>query len=141
MIEDDTTAELARGFVGIAFRLQDDRTYDAFYLRPTNGRAEDQERRNHSAQYISHPEWTWFRLRKETPSRYESYVDLVPGEWAKVRIEVRGDHARLFVNDAPQPTLVVNDVKTGASAKGGVALWLGPGTVAHFRNLTVTPAP
>jgi len=49
--------EGARGFVGIAFRLQEDRkTYDAFYLRPTNGRAEDQERRNHSAQYISHPE-------------------------------------------------------------------------------------
>jgi len=133
--------ELARGFVGLAFRLQDDRTYDAFYLRPTNGRAEDQERRNHSAQYISHPDWTWFRLRKETPSRYESYVDLVPGEWTKVRIEVRGDHARLFVHDAAQPTLVVNDVKTGASGKGGVALWLGPGTVGHFRNLTVTPAP
>ena len=38
--------EGARGFVGIAFRLQPDmRTYDAFYLRPTNGRAEDQERR------------------------------------------------------------------------------------------------
>jgi hypothetical protein len=46
--------EGARGFVGIAFRLQEDRkTYDAFYLRPTNGRAEDQERRNHSAQYVS----------------------------------------------------------------------------------------
>src|SRR6266511_2836433 len=122
----------ARGFVGIAFRLQIDnktegtKTYDAFYLRPTNGRAEDQERRNHAAQYISHPDWTWFRLRKETPSRYESYVDLVPGEWTKVRIEVRGDHARLFVRDAPQPTLIVNDVKPGASAKGGIALWLGP---------------
>ena len=62
-------AEGARGFVGIAFRLQEDRkTYDAFYLRPTNGRAEDQERRNHSVQYISHPEWPWFRLRKETTS-------------------------------------------------------------------------
>ena len=49
--------EGARGFVGIAFRLQpDNATYDAFYLRPTNGRADDQERRNHSAQYISHPE-------------------------------------------------------------------------------------
>src|SRR5262245_34286551 len=93
--------ELARGFVGIAFRLQDDlKTYDAFYLRPTNGRAEDQERRNHAAQYISHPDWPWFRLRKETPSRYESYVDLVPGEWTKVHIEVRGGHARLFVHDA-----------------------------------------
>ena len=131
-------AEGARGFVGIGFRLQPDgKTYDAFYLRPTNGRAEDQERRNHATQYISHPEWTWDRLRKETPSRYEAYVDLMPGSWTRVRIEVRGDRARLYVNGNEQPTLIVNDVKTGASAKGAVALWLGPGTVAHFRNLTV----
>jgi len=132
----------ARGFVGVAFRLQKDmKTYDAFYLRPTNGRAEDQERRNHAAQYIAHPEWPWFRLRKETPSRYESYVDLVPGEWTKIRIEVRGDKARLFVHDQAQPTLVVNDVKSGAQASGAIALWLGPGTLAHFRNLRVTPGP
>ena len=131
----------ARGFVGIAFRLKDDmQTYDAFYLRPTNGRVEDQERRNHAAQYISHPEWTWFRLRRETPSKYESYVDLVPGVWTKVKIEVRGERARLYVHGQEQPTLVVNDVKTGASAKGAVALWIGPGTVAHFRNLTVQPS-
>jgi hypothetical protein len=132
----------ARGFVGIAFRLQNDmKTYDAFYLRPTNGRAEDQERRNHAAQYISHPEWPWFRLRKETPSRYESYVDLQPGTWTKVRIEVRGDKARLFVHGQEQPALIVNDVKTGAQGKGAVALWIGPGTIAHFRDLSVSPAP
>jgi hypothetical protein len=135
-------AEGARGFVGIAFRLQKDlKTYDAFYLRPTNGRAEDQERRNHAAQYISHPEWPWFRLRKETPSRYEAYVDLVPGAWTKVKIEVRGERARLSVHDQEQPTLVVNDVKTGAQGKGAIALWLGPGTIAHFRNLKVTSLP
>lgn len=135
-------AEGARGFVGIAFRLQKDmKTYDAFYLRPTNGRAEDQERRNHAAQYISHPDWPWFRLRKETPSRYEAYVDLVPGTWTRVKIEVRGERARLYVHDQEQPTLVVNDVKSGAQGKGAVALWLGPGTVAHFRNLRVTSLP
>ena len=33
--------------------------------------------------------------------------------------------------------LVVNDVKTGATAKGGVALWIDRGTIAHFRDLTV----
>ena len=132
----------ARGFVGIAFRLQDDRkTYDAFYLRPTNGRAADQERRNHATQYISQPDWPWFRLRRETPSRYESYVDLVPNVWTKIRIEVHGAQARLFVNDGSQPTLIVDDLKTGSTAKGAVALWIGPETVAHFRNLTVTPAP
>ena len=133
-------AEGARGFVGIAFRLSNDlRTYDAFYLRPTNGRADDQERRNHALQYVSHPDWPWFRLRKETPSRYESYADLGPGEWTKIRIEVRGDRARLYVHGQPQPALIVNDVKTGPNGKGGVALWLGPGTVAHFRDLSVKP--
>lgn len=132
--------EGARGFVGIAFRLRNDmKTYDAFYLRPTNGRAEDQERRNHAAQYISHPDWPWSRLRKETPSRYESYVDLVPGVWTRVRIEVRGDRARLYVHGHEQPALIVSDVKTGRDGKGAVALWLGPGTVAHFRNLSVEP--
>jgi hypothetical protein len=131
--------EGARGFVGIAFRVQPDlRTYDAFYLRPTNGRADDQVRRNHSAQYISHPDWPWFRLRKETPEKYESYVDLVPGEWTKVKIEVKGTQARLYVHDQAQPTLVVGDVKTGAAAKGAIALWLDTGTLAHFRNLAVT---
>jgi hypothetical protein len=131
----------ARGFVGIAFRVQEDlETYDAFYLRATNGRADDQERRNHSAQYISLPEWTWDRLRKETPSKYEAYVDLVPGTWTKIKIEVRGEQARLYVHDNEQPTLIVNDVKSGANGHGGVALWLEPGTVAHFRNLTVKPS-
>lgn len=133
--------EGARGFVGVAFRVQPDlATYDAFYLRPTNGRAEDQERRNHAAQYISHPAWPWMRLRQETPSRYEAYVDIVPNTWTKLRIEVQGDRARLFVHDQPQPTLVVNDVKSGAAARGAVALWIDPGTIAHFRNLRVTAA-
>ena len=132
-------ADAARGFVGIAFRVQpDDKTYDAFYLRPTNGRAEDQERRNHAAQYISHPDWTWSRLRQEAPSRYESYVDLQPDTWTRIRIEVHGVRARLYVNGQRQPTLVVNDVKSGPNARGAVALWFEAETIAHFRNVVVT---
>jgi hypothetical protein len=132
--------EGARGFVGIAFRLQKDpKAYDAFYIRPTNGRADDQVRRNHSTQYISHPGWPWQRLRKETPEKYEAYVDLVPGAWTKIKIEVRGEQARLYVHDQPQPTLVITDVKSGATGRGAIALWVGPGTVAHFRNLKITP--
>ena len=131
--------EGARGFVGIAFRVQPDlRTYDAFYLRPTNGRANDQLRRNHAVQYISHPDWTWNRLREETPGKYEAYVDLVADAWTKVRIEVRGDTARLFVHGQQQPTLVVNDVRSGARARGAVALWIDAGTVAHFRDVRIT---
>ena len=132
----------ARGFVGVAFRAaveagKDATKYECFYLRPTNGRADDQVRRNHSSQYISYPDFHWQRLRKEFPEKYESYVDLVPGEWTKVKIEVRGDKARLYVHDAPQPVLVVNDLKQRAS-QGQIALWVGAGTVAHFANLRVS---
>ena len=129
----------ARGFAGIAFRVQPD-SYEALYLRPTNGRADDQERRNHATQYVAHPDWTWFRLRIESPSKYESYVDLEPGVWTRIRIEIRGDRARLYVHEGQQPTLIVNDLKSGARGKGGIALFVDIGTVAHFRNLSVTPA-
>jgi hypothetical protein len=52
---------------------------------------------------------------------------------------VRGESARLYVHGQEQPTLIVKDVKSGAQTRGAVALWIGPGTIAHFRNLTVTP--
>ncbi len=129
----------ARGFVGLAFRVQPDkRTYDAFYLRPTNGRADDQERRNHTVQYISHPEYPWYRFRETTPSKYETYADIEPGKWIPLKIEVQGDKARAYVNGAEQPTLIVNDLKSGADGSGRVALWIEGSTVAHFRNLRIT---
>ena len=128
----------ARGFVGVAFRMAPDAAkFELFYLRPTNGRADDQERRNHSTQYDSFPDYPWSRLRKETPGKYESYVDLVPGEWTKVKITVSGVKSRLYVHGSEQPTLVVNDLKLGLT-KGAIGLWIGPGTVAHFSNLRVS---
>jgi len=134
--------ETARGFVGIAFRVQNDmRTFECLYLRPTNGRADDQERRNHAVQYSSSPDWPFFRTRKETPSKYEAYVDLLPGVWTKVRIEVRDAQARLYVHDQEQPTLIVSDLKMGGQAKGAVALTPGVNSISHFRNLTIRPAP
>jgi hypothetical protein len=129
----------ARGFVGVAFRIADDNSrFECFYLRPANGRANDQLRRNHSTQYISYPDFPWFKLRKDTPGKYESYVDLVPGEWTSVKIEVSGTQAKLFVHGAEQPCLIVNDLKHGADHTGGVGLWVGVGTEAYFSDLNIT---
>jgi len=128
----------ARGFVGVAFRVAAGASkYECFYIRPTNGRADDQLRRNHSAQYISFPDYEWQRLRTEAPGQYESYVDLVPGEWTRIKVEVSGVKARLYVHDASQPALIVNDLKLG-DAKGAVALWIGLGTEAYFANLRLS---
>ena len=126
----------ARGFIGMAFRLQGNR-YEYIYLRPTNGRADDQVRRNHSTQYGAQPAFDFDRLRKESPEKYESYVDLKPGVWTKYRIVIDGTKARLFVHAVAQPCLIVNDMKLG-DAEGAVALWVGPGTEGYFTNLKIT---
>ena len=126
-----------RGFVGIAFHVQDHGSrYEAFYLRMTNGRADDQLQRNHSAQYVSHPDFPWRRLRDENPGKYESYVDLVAGAWTRIRIVVSGNKAQLYVNGADQPCLIVNDLKLG-NVHGQVALWTGSDTEAYFSDLTI----
>jgi hypothetical protein len=127
----------ARGFIGIAFRVQSDGRYEYIYLRPTNGRADDQIRRNHSTQYSSYPDFDFARSRQEAPEKYESYVDLQPGVWTKYKIEVEDRKARLYVNGAEQPCLIVNDLKLDPRA-GGVALWVGPGTEGYFSNLKIT---
>jgi Domain of Unknown Function (DUF1080) len=126
-----------RGFVGIAFRVQDHGSrYEAIYLRMTNGRADDQLQRNHSTQYVSQPDFPWKRLRAENPGVYESYVDLESGAWTRIKIVVAGAKASLYVNGAGQPCLIVSDLKLGET-HGPVALWTGSDTEAYFSNLTV----
>ena len=128
-----------RGFIGLAFRVAPNaERFEYIYLRPDNGRVNDQVRRNHSTQYSAHPDFPFSRMRKEFPEKYESYVDLEYGAWTRMRIDVEGTTARLFVHDAPQPALVVTDLKLGDSS-GGVALWIGSGTEGFFSNLRVTP--
>jgi hypothetical protein len=128
----------ARGFIGVAFRLQADGRYEYIYLRPTNGRADDQVRRNHSTQYSSYPDFDFARSRQEAPEKYESYVDLEPGVWTKFKIDVDGRKARLYVHGAEQPCLIVDDLKLEPRS-GSVALWVGPGTEGYFANLKITP--
>ena len=126
----------ARGFVGIAFRMSADTSrFEMFYIRPTNGRADDQLMRNHSTQYVSYPGYDWPRLRAEAPGVYESYADMEPGVWTTMTIRV-GRTARLYLNNATQPCLIVNDLKQG-STSGNIALWAGPDSDCYFRNLTV----
>jgi hypothetical protein len=130
----------AKGFVGLAFRVQKDgEGSELFYIRPVNGRIEEQAMRNHATQYVSSPGYGWRKLREEHPWMYESYVDLVPGEWTHLKIAVSGDKARLYVNGASQPTLIVNDLKRGKS-RGAVALWAHTTTEAYFSGLTIRAA-
>jgi hypothetical protein len=128
----------ARGFIGIAFRIDDKNTkYESIYIRPTNGRADDQVRRNHSVQYYSYPDYKFDRLRKEAPETYETYADMGLNEWITMRIEVKGKEARLFLNNSKYPVLLVKDLKLGENTEGGIGLWVDIGTEGYFKDLKV----
>jgi hypothetical protein len=130
---------MARGFIGVAFRISEDNSrYESIYIRPTNGRANDQVRRNHSIQYYSYPDYKFDRLRKEAPEKYESYADMELDKWITMRIEVNGRHASLFLDDNSQPSLIVNDLFHDTKARGAIGLWVEVGTEGYFSDLTIT---
>jgi hypothetical protein len=128
------------GFVGIAFRVRPDAShYELFYLRPGNSDAGDQAMRNHAVQYISEPDFGWYRLRREWPSIYESNAELTMEKWTKVRIEVSGRTAKLYLNGSPRASLVVDGLK-GEDLHGAIGLWGYTDEEACFSNVRVTPA-
>jgi pimeloyl-ACP methyl ester carboxylesterase len=134
-----TAPDFARGFIGIAFRINEDNSkFESIYIRPTNGRANEQIRRNHSIQYFSYPDFKFDRLRKESPEVYESYSDMGLNEWIKLRIVVKGTEAKLYLNDNIEPSLIVTDLKHGAINFGNIGLWVEVGTEGYFKDLKIT---
>jgi hypothetical protein len=130
--------ESARGFIGIAFRINDSNSkFECLYIRPTNGRASDQLRRNHSIQYFSFPDYKFERLRKEAPGEYESYADMGLNEWIKLKIIVKDSQAKFFINESKQPSLIVNDLKHGANSSGAIGFWVDVGTEGFFSDLKI----
>jgi hypothetical protein len=125
------------GFTGIAFRARPDAShYEMLYLRPKNSLSEDQAMRNHSVQYVAAPGFDWYKLRREWPWIYESWADLQPDVWTKVKIEVHGRSAKLYIDGADKPSLVVNGLK-GEDLQGSIALWGDSREEAYFSNLRI----
>jgi len=128
------------GFTGVMFRAKPDGSeYELFYLRPKNALADNQSMRNHTVQYSSEPGFGWYKLRREWPFVYESYAEIEPEKWTHVKIEVAGRVARIYLNGASKPSLIVDGLK-GTNLHGAVGLWAYPAEESYFSNLKITPA-
>ena len=137
-------AQDARGFVGIAFRINKDASkFEAIYLRMTNGLKADPPppppRNERAIQYFSYPDWRFSRFRKEFPGQYEKGANIGPKLWIPFRLEINGTTAKAYVNNEPEPALTVTDLKMGADARGSVGLWVDDGSDGYFSNLRITP--
>lgn len=139
VIEFDVKGEdvFQKSFVGIAFHGLSGESYDAVYFRPFNFKTPDPERRVHAVQYISHPEWTWERLRAEKHNIYEKAVVPVPDPngWFHARVVVAKPKVRVYVNEAKEPSLTVDEL---SDRRGGrIGLWMGTGSGGTFANLKI----
>ncbi|MBX3242833.1 MAG: hypothetical protein KIT80_18130 [Chitinophagaceae bacterium] len=129
--------DFARGFIGVAFHIDDDnRKFQSIYIRPTNGRAGNQFRRNHTIQYFAYPDYKFDRLRKEFPETYETYADIGLDEWITLRLEIIDSKVNLYVNGQKHPSFIVEEMK-GSIKKGSVALWVDIGTEGYFKDIKV----
>ena len=128
-----------QSFVGVAFHGVDGTTYDAIYFRPFNFRAEDPARRGHAVQYIAQPIYPWQKLRAEQPGKYERAIDPVPdpNAWFHVRVVVASPKVSVFVDDAKEPSLVVDQLSD--RKKGLVGLWVGNNSGGDFANVKIVP--
>lgn len=131
--------EYARGFIGLAYRINpENAAYESIYIRPANGRSDDQVRRNHSIQYYAYPHWKFDRLRREAPEAFESYADMQLDTWTSIKIEVKNNVAKLFLDNNEQPSLYIHTPKDVIAKAGDIGLWVDIGTEGFFTELKIT---
>ena len=124
-----------KSFIGIAFNIQNDSTYEVIYFRPFNFVAKEQIRKAHMVQYIFHPEFTWRKLRDERTGEFENEVGTPPNpdDWFRVIINVNEEKVEVYVNELPEPVLIVDRLTSTKSKKIGI--WTGFGSSGRFKNL------
>ncbi|MBL7727565.1 MAG: DUF1080 domain-containing protein [Dinghuibacter sp.] len=126
------------GFIGVYFRVQEnDSAFEGIYVRPKVGRIHNQLFRNHAVQYISFPHYKFDTLRKIAPFKYEGSAPVALKEWITMRIEVNGETAEMFINNAKYSTFIV-DRLLGKHKKGGIGLYVDIGTTGYFKDVKVT---
>ncbi len=129
--------ELQKSFIGIAFHAKNDSVYDAIYCRPFNFLAKDSVRRIHVIQYISHPKFTWKKLRDEKNAQFEKEISNPPdpNDWFIMRLYVKDNKIEAFINDSNKPSLIVN--KLSNNNEGKIGLFVADSSGGDFESIKI----
>jgi hypothetical protein len=127
--------EREHNYLGLIFRVLDEKRYDLVYLRWRN----DAAFKNRELQYVPVTDGI-DRWRDFSGKYFASHDGLMDGEWIKMRLEVKGNSLKVFLAGGSKPALTVDQL-VGPGQSGSVGVWAFPTSgIGHFRNLKVTPA-
>ena len=126
-----------RSFIGIAFHGLNDSTYDAVYCRPFNFYAKDSIRKIHAIQYVSHPNYTWKKLIEERNGQFKKEISNAPdpNSWFKMKIKVKDILVKAYINNAINPSLIVNKLNERKNGKTGI--FVGDNSDGNFSSIKV----
>jgi len=134
VIEFDLAVTGARSYPGLVFRSQADGSWERIYIRPHRSGSLAPSLYPDVLQYVSAynrvDSWQFYNGEGMTAGA------VIPlNRWFHVKIEVSGTQARLFLDNAQEPALLVHELKQGLR-KGGLGL-MGPmDGSAYFANFS-----
>ena len=114
-----------RGFSGITWRMQDDDSYEHFYLRPHLSKQSD------ASQYtpVFHGDTGW---QLYFGPQYSAALELKYNVWMHLKIVVSGNQAEIYL-DSEKPVLFINDLKADLPSGGiGISSSFAPAYFANF---------
>src|SRR5687768_9611654 len=132
VIEVDMSFPQQRGFPGIAFRMQDLKNFENFYVRPHQSGNPDATQ--YTPVFNGHAGWQLYHG--------EGYSKAFPfkfNEWHHIKIDVHGLQAEIYIDDMEQPLIKVAELKHDWKA-GTIGLMSG-GVPVRFANLRYTSKP
>ena len=131
VIEVDIAVNGRTSYPGIIFRMQSQENYERFYIRP-----------HRSNLYPDVFQYTpvinggagWQLYHGEG---YTAGGNTPRDRWFHVRMEIMGKQARVFIDNAERPALIINELKHGVS-KGTIGV-MGPAdNTSYFSNFMCT---
>ena len=123
------TGHKVRAYPGIIFRMQSEDNFERFYVRSHRASLYPD-----ALQYtpINNGITSWQLYNGDG---FTAEVDFPPNQWVHIKMEILEKQARVYVDNAANPALVIHELKHGIS-KGSVGI-MAEGT-AYFSNFQYT---
>lgn len=128
VIEVDIAVDGSISYPGLVFRMTSNESYERFYIRPHKMNGAFQDALQYTPVFNGIAGWQLY-----SGEGYTASVTLPADRWIPLKIEVAGSRARLYLDGAEEPALIMDNLEHGISS-GAIGLFGPKNQTAYFSN-------